>query len=117
MSTPSDWQHPWLRISVPLRAVPTALLLATLLVGCQTLTGQTAGENVEDARITLAIKTALAKGQAVTLTRIGVKTVRGVVYLTGVVDSPELKRRATEIGQQFEGVRRVENDLEVQPSQ
>ena len=99
------------------RTVPTTLLLATLLVGCQTLTGQTAGENIEDARVTLAIKTALAKGQAVTLTRIGVKTVQGVVYLTGVVDTPDLKRRAAEIARQFEGVRRVENDLEVQPSQ
>ena len=98
-------------------ALAVALVFGASSVGCQTLTGETAGENIEDARITLAIKTALAKEQAVTLTRISVKTVQGVVYLTGVVDTPELKRRATEIAKQFEGVRRVENDVEVKQSQ
>ncbi len=33
------------------------------------------------------------------------------------MDTPELKRRATEIAKEFEGVRRVENDLEVKQSQ
>jgi len=74
-----------------------AVLLAVFLAACQTLTGSTAGENIDDARITLAIKTKLAEGKAATLTRIGVKTVQGTVYLTGVVETGELKQRAADM--------------------
>ena len=90
-----------------------AVLLAVFLAACQTLTGSTAGENIDDARITLAIKTKLAEEKAATLTRIGVKTVQGTVYLTGVVDNDELKRRAADIANEFEGVREVVNNLKV----
>ena len=90
-----------------------AVLLAVFLAACQTLTGSTAGENIDDARITLAIKTKLAEEKAATLTRIGVKTVQGTVYLTGVVDNDELKRRAADIANEFEGVREVVNNPKV----
>jgi hyperosmotically inducible periplasmic protein len=94
-----------------------AVLLAVFLAGCQTLTGSTAGENIDDARITLAIKTKLAEEKAATLTRVGVKTVQGTVYLTGVVETEELKLRASEIANEFEGVREVVNNLKVGPRQ
>jgi hyperosmotically inducible periplasmic protein len=93
------------------------VLLAVFLAGCQTLTGSTAGENIDDARITLAIKTKLAEEKAATLTRVGVKTVQGTVYLTGVVETEELKLRASEIANEFEGVREVVNNLKVGPRQ
>jgi hyperosmotically inducible protein len=94
-----------------------AVLLAVFLAGCQTLTGSTAGENIDDARITLAIKTKLAEEKAATLTRVGVKTVQGTVYLTGVVETADLKQRASEIANEFEGVREVVNNLKVGPRQ
>jgi hyperosmotically inducible periplasmic protein len=92
-----------------------AVLLVLLLVGCQTMTGSTVGENIDDSRITLAIKTKLAEEKAATLTRVGVKTVQGTVYLTGIVATEQLKRRAAEIATGFEGVREVVNNLKVEP--
>jgi len=94
-----------------------AALLAVLLAGCQSMTGSTVGENITDARITMAIKTKLAGEKAGTLTRIGVKTVQGTVYLTGVVETDELKQRATEVAKGFDGVQEVVNNLKVEPPQ
>jgi len=94
-----------------------AVFLAFCLAACQTLTGSTAGENIDDARITLAIKTKLAEEKAATLTRIGVKTVQGTVYLTGVVETEELRQRASDVANEFEGVREVVNNLRVGPRQ
>jgi hyperosmotically inducible periplasmic protein len=94
-----------------------AVFLAFFLAACQTLTGSTAGENIDDARITLAIKTKLAEEKAATLTRVGVKTVQGTVYLTGVVESEELRQRASDVANEFEGVREVVNNLKVGPRQ
>lgn len=90
------------------------ILGGLLLSGCQALTGKTLGENIDDAAITTTVKTKLAAEKAVTLTRVGVETEKGVVYLTGVVDSEALKERAGEIARKVGGVREVVNNVRVQ---
>lgn len=97
-----------------LRAMTVLILGGLLLSGCQALTGKTLGENIDDAAITTTVKTKLAAEKAVTLTRVGVETEKGVVYLTGVVDSEALKERAGEIARKVGGVREVVNNVRVQ---
>ncbi len=95
------------------RLVPV-IVLAWGLAGCQALTGETLGQNIDDTTITTTVKGKLAAEKGSTLTRIQVDTDRGVVQLSGVVQSAADKARAAEIARSVGGVRRVVNNLQVQ---
>ena len=90
-----------------------ALLFIFVAAGCQSTTGQTAGETMSDAGITTAVKSKLAGDRAGTLTQVSVETVRSTVYLTGVVPTAEDKRRAGEVARSAEGAKEVVNNLQV----
>ncbi len=83
------------------------------LVSCTSVTGKTAGQNVDDATLTAQVKSKLASDRLATLTRIDVDTTRGTVYLNGSVDSAASKSRAEELASQVSGVRKVVNNLQV----
>jgi hyperosmotically inducible protein len=87
------------------------VLLAT--AGCQTLTGKTAGENVDDATITASVKAKLVADRASNLTRVDVDTNRGTVYLNGSVDTAEQKAHAEQLAWQAKGVKSVVNNLQI----
>ncbi len=97
-----------------LRAMAVGLLLVMAFSGCQAMTGETLGQNIDDTNITATVKTKLAGEKASTLTRIDVDTVRGVVTLGGVVASPADRSRAEQIAAQVGGVKKVVNNLQVQ---
>ena len=90
------------------------LLMGFYLSGCQAITGETLGENIDDTTITTSVKSKLAVDKASSLTRVGVETTRGTVQLTGVVDSQATKNKAAEIAQSVDGVKKVVNNLQVQ---
>lgn len=96
-----------------LRSLSMVVLVALALVGCQSMTGKTAGQNVDDASITAAVKTKLAAEKASTLTKIDVDTNQGTVYLNGTVDTADMKTRAADLARQVRGVREVVNNLKV----
>ena len=96
------------------RKVFMVLVMVLALGGCQAMTGRTAGQTVDDASITTAVKTKLAADKVSSLTRIDVDTTRGTVYLNGVVESPDQKVRAEEIASQVGGINGVVNNLQVQ---
>jgi osmotically-inducible protein OsmY len=85
------------------------------LTGCQSMTGETAGENIDDTSITTAVKTKLAADKAATLTQVGVETNLRTVHLTGVVASDALRQRAGDLASSVKGVREVKNDIQVRP--
>jgi hyperosmotically inducible protein len=87
--------------------------LVWLLSGCQALTGETLGQNIDDTTITSTVKTKLAAEKGITLTRVQVDTNRGVVQLTGVVDSASDRSRAEQITRGVDGVKGVKNNLQV----
>jgi hyperosmotically inducible protein len=91
-----------------------ALSLILAFNGCTSMTGQSAGQNVDDATITASVKTKLVGDRAANLTRVDVDTTNRVVALNGVVESAEQKRRAEELAKQVDGVRRINNNLQVQ---
>jgi osmotically-inducible protein OsmY len=92
-------------------AVTLALLF--FMAGCQALTGATLGENIDDGNITTSVKTQLASDKLVTLTRVGVETNNGVVYLTGEVETAEQRSHIGSLASQVKGVKRVVNNLQV----
>jgi hyperosmotically inducible protein len=95
--------------------VAVLVLFVFLAAACQSMTGETAGENVDDASITSAVKAKLAGERMGTLTQIGVETTRSTVHLTGVVPTADDKQRAGEIARNVKGVKDVVNNLQVRP--
>ena len=84
------------------------------MVGCQSTTGKTAGQTIDDASITTAVQAKLSSDQLSNFSRIDVDTERGVVTLNGVVKSAEQKMRVVELTRQVAGVRTVNNNLQIQ---
>jgi osmotically-inducible protein OsmY len=97
-----------------LRSMLVMALLVAVTAGCTAMTGKSAGENVDDAKITATVKSKLAAEKISTLTKVDVDTNKGTVYLTGNVENATVKARATEIARQVAGVRDVVNNLQVQ---
>jgi hyperosmotically inducible periplasmic protein len=73
-----------------------------------------AGEYVEDSAITVQVKAELASDPLLKMSRITATTTKGVVRLSGVVDSQQYTDRALEITRNIKGVVAVENNLVVQ---
>jgi hyperosmotically inducible periplasmic protein len=99
-----------LRAFKRLTVTVTFLLLIT---GCQAMTGETAGQNIDDGTLTTYVKTQLAGERLNTLSRVGVETNNGIVYLTGEVETATEKSRAGTVAAQVKGVRQVVNNLQV----
>lgn len=100
-----------------MRAMLAALLLAVAAGCASTETRQSAGEYIDDAVVTTKVKTALFKDDTVEGLDIAVETYRGVVQLSGFVESREDRRRAEEIARSVAGVKRVQNDLRLKSEQ
>ena len=84
-----------------------------LMTGCQALTGETLGQNIDDGTLTSYVKTKLASDKLVSLTRVGVETNNGIVYLTGEVETAEQKSRIGSLASEVKGVKKVVNNLQV----
>jgi osmotically-inducible protein OsmY len=81
-----------------LAALLTVALLAT--AAC----GKTVGETIDDATITTRVKTAMLNDEQVGGLSIDVDTFKGVVTLSGRVESQAEKARAIAIARQTGGV-------------
>ena len=96
-----------------------AVLAATTVVtvsGCAVSREQsTVGQFVDDASITTQVKARFAESSDVAATSIKVKTLNGVVQLSGFAKNSTEKNQAGAIASRVEGVKRVENDIIVSP--
>jgi hyperosmotically inducible protein len=95
------------------KRLTVTLALLFFMTGCQAMTGETAGQNIDDGTLTTYVKTQLAGERLNTLSRVGVETNNGVVYLTGEVETATEKSRAGTVAGQVKGVKRVVNNLQV----
>jgi len=89
------------------------LVVLFLMTGCQAMTGATMGQNIDDGTLTSYVKSKLASDKIVSLTRVGVETNNGVVYLTGEVETAEQRSRIGSLTSQVGGVKQVVNNLQV----
>jgi len=80
--------------------------------GCAVTQGrETAGSYAKDKEIQARIKTSLYKDPVVKGSQVEVKSLNGVVQLSGFVDSAEAKERAGQIASSTRGVVQVYNNL------
>lgn len=85
------------------------LLAVGLLSGCAATPEQrSTGEVIDDAAITTKVKTGLLGDPMVSAFAISVETSRGVVSLTGIVNSAAERARAIQVAQDIGGVRQVD---------
>ncbi|HXH82516.1 MAG TPA: BON domain-containing protein, partial [Candidatus Tectomicrobia bacterium] len=95
------------------RTILAVLVTAAVLAGCQTTMGRSAGDVIDDSATTATVKSKLVAERPANLTSVGVDTVNGVVYLTGVVDTPQQRIRAEQLAWETKGVRQVVNNIQV----
>jgi hyperosmotically inducible periplasmic protein len=86
------------------------------VAGCATDTKEqrSAGEFTDDAALTAKVKTAIATDVgARTAAAVNVETYRGVIQLTGFVDSEDQVSKAVTAAKKVSGVRSVKNDIRI----
>ncbi|HTD06789.1 BON domain-containing protein [Undibacterium sp.] len=77
---------------------------------------QKAAVAVDDSVITAKVKSALVADKEVSALKINVTTKQGVVILTGAVPSAEAGDRVIKMVAAIEGVKDIQNQLQVKPS-
>lgn len=103
------------------KMIHSACLAACLLTvfasfssGCAgTTTKASTGEFIDDSVITTKVKAALIKDDTTPGGAIKVETFKGVVQLSGFVDTQLQRARAAEISRGIEGVQDVVNNITV----
>jgi hyperosmotically inducible protein len=98
-------KHAWLAGCV--------VLLAALSVPA--LAEKTAGNMLDDSNVNASVKAALLTNKETPSARVNVETYKGVVLLSGFVDSPAQKDAAGTTARGVSGVKEVHNSLIVLP--
>jgi osmotically-inducible protein OsmY len=116
-----------MRIPTKALLVAAAVLSSAALAGCastadeeaeasqpsQTTEQQSAGEVVDDGVVTAKVKARLVDDPVTKAYQINVETFKGIVQLSGFVDSAEASSRATQLASAVGGVKDVKNSLQV----
>ena len=93
----------------------SAFLVAALMVsalGCASQSEpQSPGAYMDDSWITTKVKTAILNEPSLKVMQINVETYKGVVQLSGFVDSAASQAKAVEMARSVQGVTSVKNDL------
>lgn len=84
-----------------------ALMLIAPLAGC----GKAVADTIDDAGITVRVKTVFVNDPLVGAERIDVDTFKGVVTLSGRVKSKDLETKAIELARTIKGVTEVKSTL------
>jgi osmotically-inducible protein OsmY len=87
------------------------MFVATFMACASTSTRESTGEYVDDSVITTKVKSLLAADDFLKSFQIGVETYKGIVQLSGFVDSQSTVNKAVEITRSVKGVQSVKNNL------
>jgi len=88
------------------------LMMVVTLVACASTSKQSGpGEYVDDSVITTKVKTMLATDDFLKSFEISVQTYKGIVQLSGFVDSQKAVDKAGEVARGVGGVKSVTNNL------
>ena len=91
------------------------LVLIATFVACDSTPKQSStGEQIDDSVITTKVKSLLAEDDFLKSFKISVETRKGVVQLSGFVDSQNAVNKAGQIAGSVGGVKSVKNGLVVQ---
>ncbi len=88
------------------------IMLSAVFAACASTSKQSStGEYVDDSVITTKVKSLLAADDFLKSFRIGVETYKGVVQLSGFVNSQAAVDKAVGIAKSVQGINSVKNDL------
>lgn len=89
-----------------------SIILLTIFLGCAATQKQEGtGEYVDDTVITAKVKAAILGDSSLKVIEINVETYKGVVQLSGFVNSQSDINKATELARGIKGVKSVKNDM------
>jgi len=94
-------------------AILAALAMAVTLGCASTATSEGTGEYVDDTVITAKVKTAILGESTLKSAEINVETFKGVVQLSGFVNSQSDVNKAVVVARNVKGVKSVKNDMRV----
>jgi osmotically-inducible protein OsmY len=87
-------------------------LLTMLIAGCAGGTKhESTGEYLDDTVLTTKVQTSILGDSRLKLMQINVETFKGVVQLSGFVDSAAAAERAVQLARTVKGVKTVNNSL------
>ena len=87
------------------------ILLVSLLGCASTAKKEGTGEYVDDTVITTKVKAAILEAPSLKTSEINVETFKGVVQLSGFVNSQADINKAVEVARSVKGVTSVKNDM------
>jgi osmotically-inducible protein OsmY len=87
------------------------VLISTFAACASSRTHESTGEYVDDSVITTKVKALLAEDAFMKSFQISVETYKGIVQLSGFVDTRETVNKAGEIVRSVKGVKSVKNNL------
>jgi osmotically-inducible protein OsmY len=90
------------------------LFLVAFLVGCaETSHRESTGQLIDDSAITTKVKAKIFDDPMLKVFQISVESYKGVVQLSGFVDSKKAANQAGEVAKSVDGVESVKNSLVV----
>ncbi len=102
-----------MKISTFVTTLLSALMLATA-VGCaSTAKQESTGEYFDDSVLTTKVKAAVFNEPSLKTLEINVETYKGVVQLSGFVNSAADVQKAAAVARSVKGVSSVKNDLRI----
>jgi hypothetical protein len=103
-------------MNISMRSFPAFIMAAmlALLVGCASTDDQAGtGEYIDDTVITTKVKAAIFNDPDLKSMEINVETFKGVVQLSGFVNSQADISRAVSLARDVKGVKSVKNDMKL----
>lgn len=86
-------------------------LCASICACASTVTEESTGEFLDSSMITAKVKANLVDDPITSVLDIKVNTFKGIVQLSGFVNTEKIKDRALQIALQTDGVKQVKNDI------
>ena len=100
--------------NIVIRCLLLLMLIVSLVACASTPKLESAGEYVDDSIITTKVKSLLAAYDFLTSFRISVETHKGVVQMSGLVDSQWAVDKAVRIAESVNGIESIKNNLIVE---
>jgi osmotically-inducible protein OsmY len=96
---------------IVIRFLVVLMMIAAFVACASTPKQESTGEYVDDSVITTKVKSLLAEDEFLKSFQISVETRKGIVELSGFVDTQKSKDRAGQIARGVGGVKSVQNAL------
>jgi len=98
------------------KSIVLLLIVLVALFACQTFTGRTAGENVDDTVIKSEINGKILADPNLKFFQIDVASFNGNVTLSGAVPNREAETKLLDIARKTNGVKSVKSNLQIKPN-